>query len=197
MLTAKAQKNRATAEQYFNEHLTQNDYYSQGELQPGRWIGRELDRLGLKEGDSVSREVFLAFCDNRHPVTGETLTPRRNQDGNRRLYYDFTCSAPKSVSILAVTMNDERIVEAHQAAARIAIKELEQFAASRVRRGGRNEDHVTGNLVGAELLHNSSRTLDLQLHTYFVLFNCTYDHMEQRWKALETSVMPRETTDEH
>lgn len=189
MLTAKSQKNRATAEQYFNEHLTQNDYYSQGELRPGRWIGRELDRLELKEGDLVTREAFLAFCDNRHSVTGETLTLRRNQDGNRRLYYDFTCSAPKSVSILAVTMNDERIVGAHQVAARIAIKELEQFAATRVRRAGQNADRVTGNLVGAEFLHNSSRTLDPQLHTHFVLFNCTYDRAEQRWKALETSTM--------
>ena len=189
MLTTKSQKHRPAAEQYFDEHLTHNDYYSQDELRPGRWIGRELERLELKEGDVISREAFLAFCDNRHPVTGETLTPRRNRDGKRRLYYDFTCSAPKSVSILGVTMNDERIVDAHQAAARIAIKELEQFAASRVRQDGKNEHRVTGNLVGAEFLHNSSRTLDPQLHTHFVLFNCTYDGGEQRWKALETFVM--------
>jgi conjugative relaxase-like TrwC/TraI family protein len=186
MLTTKSQKHRPAAEQYFDEHLTNNDYYSPGDLRPGRWIGRELERLELKEGDAVSRKAFLAFCDNRHLVTGETLTPRRNRDGNRRLYYDFTCSAPKSVSILAVTMNDERIVDAHQAAARIAIKEMEQFAASRVRQEGKNEHRVTGNLVGAEFLHNSSRTLDPQLHTHFVLFNCTFDQVEQRWKALET-----------
>jgi conjugative relaxase-like TrwC/TraI family protein len=189
MLTTKSQKNRPAAEQYFDEHLTHNDYYSQSELRPGRWIGEELARLGLEEGGIVTREAFLALCDNRHPATGETLTPRRNQDGSRRLYYDFTCSAPKSVSILAVTMNDERMVAAHQTAARIAMKEMERFAASRVRQGGENGYRVTGNLVGAEFLHNSSRTLDPQLHTHFVLFNCTHDQVEQRWKALETSVM--------
>jgi conjugative relaxase-like TrwC/TraI family protein len=189
MLTAKSQKNRPAAEQYFDEHLTHNDYYSRGDVRPGRWIGEGLERLDLKEGEVIGRQAFLAFCDNRHPVTGEALTPRHNRDGNRRLYYDFTCSAPKSVSILAVTMNDQRIVDAHLAAARIAIKELEQFAASRVRQDGKNEHRATGNLVGAEFLHNSSRTLDPQLHSHFVLFNCTYDPAEQRWKALETFVM--------
>jgi conjugative relaxase-like TrwC/TraI family protein len=189
MLTTKSQKNRPAAEQYFDEHLTHNDYYSQGDVRPGYWIGEGLERLDLKEGEIVSREVFLAFCDNRLPVTGGSLTPRRNRDGNRRLYYDFTCSAPKSVSILGVTMADQRIVDAHQAAARIALKELEQFAASRVRQHGKNEHRVTGNLVSAEFLHSSSRTLDPQLHTHFVLFNCTFDRIEKRWKALETFVM--------
>jgi conjugative relaxase-like TrwC/TraI family protein len=189
MLTTKSQKNRPAAEQYFDEHLTHNDYYSQGDVRPGRWIGQGSERLDLKEGEVIGREEFLAFCDNRHPVTGEALTPRRNRDGKRRLYYDFTCSAPKSVSILGVTMHDQRIVDAHLAAARIAIKELEQFAASRVRQDGKNEHRATGNLVGAEFLHNSSRTLDPQLHTHFILFNCTYDPAEQRWKALETFVM--------
>ena len=112
MFTAKPQKNRAAATTYFDEHLSHNDYYTQNESQAGHWIGAELERLQLKEGDLVTREAFLAFCDHRHPATGEALTPRRNHDGNRRLYYDFTCSAPKSVSILAVTMNDERIVDA-------------------------------------------------------------------------------------
>ena len=43
--------------------------------------------------------------------------------------------AAKSVSILAVTMNDQRIVEAHKEASSIAIRELEQFAATRIRKG--------------------------------------------------------------
>ena len=74
MLTAKSQKNRPAAEQYFDEHLSHNDYYSQGDVRPGRWIGEGLKRLDLKEGEMVSREAFLAFCDNRHPVTDEPLT---------------------------------------------------------------------------------------------------------------------------
>jgi hypothetical protein len=86
-------------------------------------------------------------------------------------------------------MDDARIVEAHQLAARFALKEVEGFAAARIRAGNSSEDRETGNFVGAEFLHSSSRALDPQLHTHFTLFNCTFDPAEQRWKALQTSSM--------
>ncbi len=70
------------------------------------------------------------------------------------------------------------------------LRELEQFAATRIRKGGiEDQDRTTGNLVGAAFLHTSSRALDPQLHTHFVLFNCTWDNTEKRWKALQTGDM--------
>jgi len=30
------------------------------------------------------------------------------------VFYDFTCSAPKSVSVLAVTLDDQRLIVAHE-----------------------------------------------------------------------------------
>lgn len=187
MFTAVSQKNKATAKAYFDEHLSLNDYYSQGELKVGRWIGIGAERLGLVEGQAVNKEAFMRLCDNADPGTGELLTQRLNPE--RRVFFDFTCSAPKSVSIMAVTMDDERIVKAHQLASRFALKELERFAGTRIRKDGSQEDRSTGNLIGAEFLHNSSRALDPQLHTHFTLFNATYDSTEQRWKALQTSEM--------
>src|SRR5579884_1042164 len=86
-------------------------------------------------------------------------------------------------------MDDKRIVDAHREAAGVALKELEAFAATRVRRRGAMEDRVTGNLVGAAFQHTSSRALDPQLHTHFTLFNATFDPEEKRWKALQTSGM--------
>jgi conjugative relaxase-like TrwC/TraI family protein len=189
MFTGIPQKNRAVAEQYFDEHLSHNDYYTQGEIQPGQWIGEGAERLGLREGGHVNREQFLALCDNINPESGKLLTQRRIADGERRVFFDFTCSAPKSVSIMAVTMDDSRIVEAHQHAAKLALKELEQFAGTRIRKNGADQNRGTGNLVGASFLHNSSRALDPQLHTHFTLFNCTWDQTEKRWKALQTSGM--------
>lgn len=189
MFSGIPQKNRAAAEVYFDEHLTHNDYYSGSEIKPGIWIGEGLARLGLKEGGTVNREQFISLCDNTNPVNRKLLTQRRNEDGKRRVFFDFTCSAPKSVSIMAVTMNDTRITEAHEAAAKIALKELEQFAGARIRKDGADNDRTTGNVVGAAFTHNSSRALDPQLHTHFVLFNCTFDSKERRWKALQTSAM--------
>lgn len=188
MFSGIPQKNRAGAESYFDEHLSQNDYYTQGQTECGHWLGIGAAQLGLKPSGVVTRDTFLKLCDNQHPVTGERLTPQQFKD--RRIYFDFVCSPPKSVSILAVTMNDQRIIEAHKEASQIAMRELESFTAARVRKGGiQGQDRVTGNLVGAAFLHTTSRSLDPQLHTHFVLFNATWDKSEQRWKALQTGDM--------
>ncbi len=187
MFTAVAQKNLADAESYFDEHLAQNDYYAAGEIRPGQWIGAGAERLGLK--NNVTREQFHALCENRNPETGERLTQRQLKEDQRRVFYDFTCSAPKSVSVLAVTMDDERLVTAHEEAARIAFRELETFAATRVRKQGNQKDRTTGNLAAAAFTHTSSRALDPQLHTHFTVFNATFDDSERSWKALQAGGM--------
>src|SRR5208337_1216153 len=187
MFTAVAQKNLGDAENYFDEHLSQNDYYAAGEIRPGQWIGTAAERLELK--GEVTREQFQALCENRNPETGERLTQRQLKEGQRRVFYDFTCSAPKSVSVLAVTMDDERLVIAHEEATRIAFRELETFAATRVRKQGGQKDRTTGNLAAAAFTHTSSRALDPQLHTHFTVFNATFDETEKCWKALEARGM--------
>ena len=187
MFSAVAHKNLADAESYFDEHLAQNDYYAAGEIRPGQWIGVGSERLGL--GNTVTREQFHALCENQNPNDGERLTPRQLREDKRRVFYDFTCSPPKSVSVMAVTLDDQRLVEAHEATAKLAFRELETFAAARVRKQGRLTDRPTGNLVSAAFVHDSSRELDPQLHTHFTVFNATFDKEERCWKALEARGM--------
>lgn len=187
MFTAVAQKDLADAEKYFDEHLEQNDYYSAGEIHPGQWIGAGADRLGLKQ--NVTREQFHALCENRNPLDDERLTQRQKKEDKRRVFYDFTCSAPKSVSVLAVTLDDQRLVVAHEESARIAFRELEAFAATRVRKQGSQRDRNTGNLIAGAFTHTSSRALDPLLHTHFTVFNATFDETEQSWKALQAGGM--------
>src|SRR5207245_6575018 len=107
----------------------------------------------------------------------------------RRVFYEFTCSAPKSVSVLAVTLDDQRLVAAHGEATRIAFHELETFAATRVRKHASQRDRTTGNLVAAAFTHTSSRALDPQLHTHFTVLNATFDVTEGCWKALQARGM--------
>jgi conjugative relaxase-like TrwC/TraI family protein len=187
MFSAVAHKNLADAESYFDEHLAQNDYYAAGEIRPGQWVGTGAERLGLKS--EVTREQFHALCENRNPETGERLTQRQQKENKRRVFFDFTCAPPKSVSVLAVTLDDQRLVEAHEESARIAFRELETFAATRVRKQGSQRDRTTGNLVAAAFVHNSSRELDPQLHTHFTVFNATFDDSERCWKALQAGGM--------
>ena len=73
-------------------------------------MGVGAERLGLK--DEVSREQFHALCKNQNPNDGERLTQRSQKEGQRRVFYDFTCSAPESVLVLAVTLDDQRLIEA-------------------------------------------------------------------------------------
>ena len=101
--------------------------------------------MGLKA--EVTRDQFHALCENQNPNDGGRLTQRSQKEGQRRVFYDFTCSAPKSVSVIAVTLDDQRLIEAHEAAARLAFRELETFAAARVRKQGARKDRTTGNLV--------------------------------------------------
>ena len=187
MFTAVAQKNLADAEGYFDEHLAQNDYYAAGEIRPGQWIGAGAERLGLN--NAVTRDQFNALCENKNPNDDKRLTQRQEKTNQRRVFYDFTCSAPKSVSVLAVTMDDDRLVSAHEEATRIAFRELETFAATRVRKHGNQRDRTTGNLVAAAFTHTSSRALDPLLHTHLTVFNATFDETEKRWKALQAGGM--------
>ena len=189
MFSAVSHKNLAAAEGYFVEHLSQNDYYAAGEIRPGQWIGIGAERLKLSAWQAVTREQFCALCENQHPQTRERLTQRQNSPGQRRVFFDFTCSAPKSVSVLAVTLDDLRLVEAHSQAANVALRELESFAGTRVRKAGNQRDRTTGNLIAASFVHTSSRSLDPQLHTHFTVFNATFDEQEQCWKALQAGGM--------
>jgi conjugative relaxase-like TrwC/TraI family protein len=187
MFTAVAQKNLADAASYFDEHLAQNDYYAAGEIRPGQWIGAGAERLGLN--NAVTRDQFHALCENKNPNDNQRLTLRQEKTNQRRVFYDFTCSAPKSVSVLAVTMDDDRLVSAHEEATRIAFRELETFAATRVRKLGNQRDRTTGNLVAAAFTHTSSRALDPLLHTHLTVFNATFDETEKCWKALQAGGM--------
>ena len=110
---------------------------------------------------------------------------------NRRIFYDFTFSPPKSVSLAGFIGKDERILQAHGRAVRLAMRELEAFAATRIRAGGAQADRLTGNYAAALFTHETSRTLDPHLHTHGIVFNATFDPVENRWKALQYSGLIR------
>jgi len=191
VVTAKTQYNLKNAREYFEEHLCVGDYYDEGQRVAGEWVGVGAERLGL--AGKVRADDFLRLCENQHPGTGEKLTQRQNttrtegdkNTANRRIFYDFTFSPPKSVSLVGFLGNDERIFEAHARAVQAALKDFEAFAATRVRVGGVRSERLTGNFVAAQFTHDTSRALDPHLHTHCIVFNATFDAVENRWKALE------------
>src|SRR5665213_3036307 len=200
MLTMKAQTSLRNAESYFREHLGVGDYYMEGRSVSGQWFGEGAKELKLS-GVTTEKD-FLNLCRNIHPQSGEQLTPRLNskrvsvdkngnvhESANRRVFYDFTLSPPKSVSIAALVSNDKRIIEAHDEAVTVALRELQAYAATRVRKQNQRSHRVTGNVVSAVFRHDTSRALDPHLHSHCILFNATWDAAEGRWKALEAGEM--------
>lgn len=200
MLAAKAQYSLKDAQQYFQEHLSVGDYYSENQVVAGWWLGKGAAALGLS--GITNAEEFLRLCENLHPQTGQRLTLRHkttrheigldgteHQSANRRVFYDFTFSPPKSVSIAALVCDDTRIVRAHEQAVATALSQLELFASTRVRKNGKYADRTTANIIAAVFRHETSRALDPHLHTHCIVFNATRDPVENCWKALQNHDM--------
>ena len=193
MLTVKAM---AGGETYVRNHLLNNDYYSVGETITGQWQGRGAELLGLQ--GEVTMEQFDAIRRGIDPSTGGFLRQRQSADryamverngqeqlekiASARNLYDFTVSAPKDLSILA--LEDPRMIQVHRKAVDEMLAELENHAGVGVRKLGVNDSRQTSNLLIARYEHDTSRELDPQLHTHLVAGNLTYDAVEGQWKAL-------------
>jgi conjugative relaxase-like TrwC/TraI family protein len=179
------------AKDYYTRQLAPSDYYTNDMAEmPGQWHGLGSELLGLK-GD-VQQKDFFALCDNLNPETGKNLT--RNKQAERRVLYDFTFDAPKSVSLAYELGGDERVLEAFQTSVSETMNEMEGAMMTRVRAKGADEDRVTSNMVWAGFTHRTTRPVrdddgslipDPQLHMHATVFNATYDTVENKWKAAQ------------
>ncbi|MBO4631814.1 MAG: relaxase domain-containing protein, partial [Lentisphaeria bacterium] len=185
---ARIKATRGKGADFYRQHLSCNDYFSEHEAVKGVWLGSLADDFGLSE-KLVDPSIFSAFQQNINPANGRKLTIRNVENSVR--FYDVQCSAQKSVSIMSLF--DGRLAKAHQRAVRLAMKEMERFASVRLRSGiNANTDNIefTGNFIYAEYHHDSSRLLDPQLHTHNVIVNVTRDS-SGRYKALQSREMVR------
>ncbi len=168
------------------------DYYSEGQELAGQWRGKAAERLGLS--GEICSDAWNALCDNRHPETGNILTQRQRLP--RRVGYDFNFHVPKSISVLYGLSKDERIIEAFRDSVNATMEDIEAEMQTRVRRDGRNEDRMTGNMVWGEFVHTTARPVDgvpdPHLHAHCFVFNSTYDEKENRWKAGQFAALKRD-----
>jgi len=172
---------------YFGNHLSANDYYSEGERVTGHWRGKLADMLGL-EGKEVVKEDFESLRNNLHPQTGEKLRPKIA----KVTFHDVVVSAPKGYSILALVGGDERLVKGFERAVEKAFKRLEKVAGARDRSGDAYHTEKiirTGNGAAAVFHHNTSRLLDPQLHAHLVFSNHTFSPEKGGYLALQPKVM--------
>lgn len=172
-------------------------YYSENQEFNGHWMGKGAELLGLT--GYIQDEAFSRLAENLHPQTGTKLTPRMRDD--RIPGWDWTFDVPKSVSLLWAFTKDERIIRALRQAVADTVADMERAVAARVRAGlGKNAkgNRLTGNLVAAEFVHLTARPEDgfpdPHLHVHVVVFNCTFDGEERKWKALRERLIHDEAT---
>jgi len=193
MLFIKHGSNSKNAKDYFTEHLSRSDYYLRDAQEVvGEWHGRGAELLGLS--GQVDKESYFRLCENINPETGERLTPRTRSD--RRILYDFTFNAPKSVTLAYELGGDDRILDAFRASVADTMGEMENAMQARVRKNGSRESRATCNMVWGEFIHRTTRPVDgipdPSLHIHAVAMNATYDPVEDRWKAGEFEHLVRD-----
>ncbi|HBD4825219.1 TPA: conjugative transfer relaxase/helicase TraI [Legionella pneumophila] len=148
-----------------------------------RWIGRGAQKLQLS--GEIEPSQFLQLLDGQLP-SGQLLGIIDKGVRQHRPGTDVTLSAPKSVSILALVGQDERLLQAHQEAVNITFGRIEQLAAeARITFNGETTFEKTRNLVAAMFVHTTSRELDPDLHTHVPILNMT-ERSDGLWRSLSS-----------
>ena len=164
-----------------------DDYYATGEPDaPGlEWGGKGAERLELR--GPASPKAFKSVLrganpDPRGPAISSPEKGKAHHPG-----WDFTFSAPKSVSVAILVGGDARLDAAHDRAVEKAMDYAERrLSYTRVREAGERRQVLTGNLLYAKTVHGVSRTGDPQRHTHVVLTNATFEKESGVWRALES-----------
>ena len=73
---------------FYRQHLSCNDYYSEHEVVKGVWHGTLADDFQLS-GKDVTQSVFSAFQQNIDPVSGKKLTARNVENAVLEKYSDI------------------------------------------------------------------------------------------------------------
>lgn len=185
MLTHHAIQSPGRAVHYFS---AEDDYYAKEGK--GLWLGQGARKLGLH--GEVDASQFRALLDGQLPDGTRIQTTYDQRKATKRHGWDFTFSAPKSVSMQALIGGDAAIVAAHRNAVRDALALMEQHAMSRKKTNGMSHRETTGNLVTAAFDHELSRAKDPQLHTHVVVMNLTR-RRDGEWRALSNEAIFKHT----
>jgi conjugative relaxase-like TrwC/TraI family protein len=185
VLTHHAIQNASSASHYFS---AQDDYYSKEGH--GVWLGVGAEKLGL--GGEVDAARFRTLLDGKLPDGRSIHATFKASTSGKRHGWDFTFSAPKSVSMQALIAGDQGVIESHNRAVRDAFELMERHAVARKKANGTSHRQATGNLVAAAFQHELSRAKDPQLHTHVVVMNMT-ERSDGEWRALSNEDLFKRT----
>lgn len=173
-----------------NYYLSHDSYYNKdtGEVH-SEWGGKGAEELDLS--GAVDTDRFIELLEGEIKADIQLGRTKVNGDLEHVPGWDFTFSAPKGASILALVGDDKRLIQAHQESVIEAMKFLEKnYAATRTYKDGKTHLEKVDNLLYASFIHTESRSHDPQLHTHNPVINAVLDS-EGKWKSLEPVEMYR------
>ena len=173
MISFSAITSASAAADYYSDVQRAAEYYDAGGRVPSRWLGTGASIQGLRA--EVGRDALRAQLSGKvrdADGTERQLGIQRAGEWQHRAGWDFTVSAPKSVSIESLVHNRADVDNAHRKSVAAVIDYLEKHAAqARI-----NGQYVnTSNLTVAAYDHVSSRSGDPQVHTHLLISNVTHD----------------------
>lgn len=182
MLSISSRGNAAQAADYYAHLAADDDYYANGEG-AGRWFGQGADALDLA-GQPVKPDDFKNLLHGYSPA-GEPLA--NNAGPAHRAGWDFTFSAPKSLSVLQAVSDEATraaIQEAHKKAIEAALSKIESdLMTARQGKGGKGNSQGV-RLVAGVFDHATSRELDPQLHSHAFIMNLVQD-ADGNWRSAD------------
>ena len=140
-----------------------------GWRQPGVWLGRGADAVGL--GGGVAELDFRRALGGQLPDGTVGPSPRRQRCG-----LDLIVAAPKPISVLFATSDDDSaraVVDAHLAGVGAAMGYLEDrsLALARTSGGAERAPIRAEGAIAACFTHGTSRSGDPHLHSHVVVAN--------------------------
>ncbi len=161
---------KASAGYYIN--LAKDDYYHRGTEPAGIWYGKGAEAFSLT--GTVGRQDFLTLCAGFDPHQLPEKLVQNAGSENRRAGWDLTFSAPKTVSALWATADEEnrqKISACNYAAVLNALDYAEaHLGFTRVGKTGK-EIEKSNKLFFSLFEHSTSRAQDPQLHIHAVMVN--------------------------
>lgn len=177
MMTVKSLDSVKQARSYYEKEKGIASYYSSeaNAHGGGQWYGRGAEALGLR--GPVHERQWNRALEGKFGKGEDAIQVGNPDPEKRRPGVDLTFSPPKSVSIMALAVGDDRLIGAHDRAVERTMARIEeQQVFARMKQGG-TEKVLTGNLAASLYRHVTDRpvegVVDPQLHTHAVVLNAT------------------------
>ncbi len=164
------------------------NYYTGEKASNGKiaWFGNLVSEFIPDNETTPTCETLSAILDGMNPKEGKPFL--RCKDKSRIATHSYVCSAPKSVSIMAIAeelVGKTDVKDAHNEAVLETLEYMQKhfsYYKKRLQKKGAIKNQKSEGLLGLLVTHDMSREFDPNLHTHIELINVTKS--EDKYYAL-------------